>query len=425
MNTMMRRIYLLLTLSVILSIPLQAQRDTLRVVFYNVLKFPGSTGDRADSMRVIFDYLKPDIICLTELNNEAGADLILSNALNHTNPTQYARAPYLNGFDTETLVMFNTQKLMLATYDSISTAGSTSTGSSRYIGYTRLYYRDPFLSVHRDTQYVDVIGMHLTASNDVGPIESRRIQSRMLKEWLDVRPHVKYILAGGDLNLYTSSEPSYQILLDSGIMKLYDPISRPGDWSNNATFADIHTQSTRVRAFNGGATGGMDDRFDFILMSDSILRNGSPLKYINGSYTAVGNTGLLFNDSLTHPPVSNLVPWDVLSAMYHVSDHLPVYAEVEVIQRIIVSYRDEGKDEIQMRISPNPATDKVYVSDQRMLKSEAYITLTDMQGKVLKTFVKVAGEQVVELDVSDIPGGIYVLYSRSEGQTTALRLIKQ
>lgn len=421
---MMKRIFLLLALTTLLGIQLQAQRDTLRVVFYNVLKFPGSTGDRADSMRAIFDYLKPDIVCLTELNNEAGADLILSKAFNHTNPTQYARAPYIDGFDTETLVMFNTQKLMLATYDSISTAGSTAFGSSRYIGHTRLYYRDPFLSVHRDTQYVDVIGMHLTAANDVGPIESRRIQARMLKEWLDVRPYVKYIIAGGDLNVYTSNEPGYQILLDSGVMKLYDPIARPGDWSNNATFADVHTQSTRVRSFNGGATGGMDDRFDFILLSDSVLRNGSPLKYINGSYTAVGNTGLLFNDSLTHPPVSNIVPWDVLSAMYHVSDHLPVYAEFEVIQRIIVSFRDEESDMIQMNISPNPATDVVYISDQRELKSESIFTLTDIHGRVLKTFSKAEGVQSMVLDVSDIAGGIYILYSQTDNQTSALRLIK-
>jgi endonuclease/exonuclease/phosphatase family metal-dependent hydrolase len=421
----MKKLTLLLTFAVLFNIGAEAQRDTLRVVFYNVLKFPGSTGDRADSMRAIFDYLKPDIICLTELNNEEGADSILSKALNHTNNSLYARAPYLNGFDTETIVMYNTLKLSLAVADSISTAGSTAVGSSRYIGYTRLYYRDPFLSVHRDTQYVDVIGMHLTAANDVGPIESRRIQARMLKEWLDVRPHVKYILAGGDLNVYTSNEPGYQILLDTGVMKLYDPIARPGDWNNNALFADTHTQSTRVRAFNGGATGGMDDRFDFILVSDSVLRNGSPLKYINGSYTSVGNTGLLFNDSLTHPPVSNIVPWEVLSALYHVSDHLPVYAEFEVIQRIIVSFRDEAQDQIQIQISPNPATDYVHISDQRMAKTDATFTLSDLQGRVLQTYSKPAGQQQWVMDVSGIPSGVYVLHTFSEGKTSALRLIKR
>jgi hypothetical protein len=247
----------------------------------------------------------------------------------------------------------------------------------------------------------------------------------MLKEWLDVRPHVKYILAGGDLNVYTSNEPGYQILLDTGVMKLYDPIARPGDWNNNALFADTHTQSTRVRAFNGGATGGMDDRFDFILVSDSVLRNGSPLKYINGSYTSVGNTGLLFNDSLTHPPVSNIVPWEVLSALYHVSDHLPVYAEFEVIQRIIVSFRDEAQDQLQIQISPNPATDYVHISDQRMAKTDATFTLSDLQGRVLQTYSKPAGQQQWVMDVSGIPSGVYVLHTFSEGKTSALRLIKR
>ena len=49
-----------------------------------------------------------------------------------------------------------------------------------------------------------------------------------------------------------------------------------GDWHANVgetdcEYASIHTQSTRVSSFGGGATAGMDDRFDWILVSAAIL----------------------------------------------------------------------------------------------------------------------------------------------------------
>jgi len=418
----MKKALLILSLLCLGNNYVWSQKDTLRVVYYNVLKFPGSTGDRADSIRVIMDYLKPDILCLTELNNEAGADLILNTSLNHSN-VQYARTPYLNGFDTETIVMYNAVKLGLAGFDSISTAGSTAAGSSRYIGYTRLYYRDPFLAVHRDTQYIDVIGMHLTAAQGVTQAASRQVQARMLKAWMDNRPYMKYILAGGDLNVYTSQEPSYQILLDSGTQKLYDPINAPGDWHFNTAFNSIHTQSTRTRAFNGGATGGLDDRFDFILASDSIMWANSPLKYIQGTYKAVGNNGQLFKDSLTHPPISTEVPWPVLSAMYNSSDHLPVYMELEVVQRIIVSLRDAENGVQVFGASPNPCQGPLRIRDLRSIRNGMRLSLTDLSGRTLQILDVPSETETLEVDLSAYPSGMYLIKAESEGQSHVQKII--
>lgn len=404
--------------------PISAQRDTLRVVYYNLLKFPGSTSDRADSIRVTLDYLKPDILTVVELNSEVGADMVLNNSLNHSGRTNYARTPYLNGFDTDNLTYYNTNKLGFIRFDSVSTAGSTSTGSSRYIGYTRLYFKDPNLSTHRDTQYVDIFGMHLSASSDSTDSVSRKDQAVMLKNWMAARPHLKYILAGGDLNVYTSNEAGYQALLDSGYQTLKDPINRPGNWANNATFADIHTQSTRVRAFNGGSTGGLDDRFDFILTSDSLLNPSSSLKVIPGTYKAVGNSGLLFNDSLTHPPVSTLIPWDVLSALYYSSDHLPVYVELEVMHRIIsLSADDEGL--IQLAVSPNPTDGNIRINNLRKLGAEITLSLTDLQGRTLKSFHADGTTDILDLNFSEYPSGIYLLKANSGGRQEVRRLIKK
>ncbi|MCH6573843.1 MAG: hypothetical protein IH795_01365, partial [Bacteroidetes bacterium] len=46
------------------------------------------------------------------------------------------------------------------------------------------------------------------------------------------------------------------------------------NWHNNFSFVEIHTQSPRTRQFGGGANGGMDDRFDMILTSQSINDEG-------------------------------------------------------------------------------------------------------------------------------------------------------
>ncbi len=48
--------------------------------------------------------------------------------------------------------------------------------------------------------------------------------------------------------------------------RFYDPINRVGDWHNNPSYADIHTQSTHTVYNNCASTGGMDDRFDFIMV---------------------------------------------------------------------------------------------------------------------------------------------------------------
>lgn len=395
-----------------------AQQDTLRVVYYNLLKFPGSTADRADTLRVILDYLKPDILCVTELNGSTGSDLVINSALNHSGKTNYSRTTNIDGFDTENQVFFNTNKVGLVRFDTVSTAGSTPFGESRFIGYTRLYFKDPNLSVHLDTQYIDLFGMHLTASNTSDDSISRYKQTRMLKNWLAARPHIQFVLAGGDLNVYTDQEVAYQTLLDSGLQKLKDPINRPGRWNNNAAFADVHTQSTRVRAFNGGATGGMDDRFDFILTSDSILQS-TRLRYIANSYKAIGNSGLLFNDSLTHPPVSTLVPWNVLSALYNMSDHLPVYMELLATHKQVVSV-SESLQGLNISISPNPSRGIVYLKDFRESYAPLSLSLFDLNGRSLPLSYDAPSGV---LDLSELNPGVYLLQVRDGQAQTIQRII--
>ena len=101
-----------------------------------------------------------------------------------------------------------------------------------------------------------------------------------------------------------------------------DPYSLPGTW-NQSAYAQYHSQSTRVRSFGGGATGGMDDRFDFILNSTAMNQEGR-IKFIPNSLKPFGNDGNHYNDSINQRP-NTAVPDSIADALAYASDHLPVY----------------------------------------------------------------------------------------------------
>ncbi|MBK7869031.1 MAG: T9SS type A sorting domain-containing protein [Ignavibacteriales bacterium] len=98
-----------------------------------------------------------------------------------------------------------------------------------------------------------------------------------------------------------------------------------GSW-NNVIYSRYHTQSPRTRQFQGGATGGMDDRFDLILMSQTIMDAGG-ITFVPGSYTAYGNDGNHYNDSINRTP-NTAVGQTIANAIHYASDHIPVYVNL-------------------------------------------------------------------------------------------------
>ncbi|MDA7803014.1 hypothetical protein N8987_00365 [Crocinitomix sp.] len=107
-------------------------------------------------------------------------------------------------------------------------------------------------------------------------------------------------------------------------------MNSPGNWHNNAAFSFVHTQSTRTTDIDGGAFGGMDDRFDFIFIGEDLKSNQNGAKYINESYKVLGQDGKHFNKSLLDLPINESIPADIINKLYYMSDHLPVLLEIEV-----------------------------------------------------------------------------------------------
>src|SRR5687768_9068947 len=182
---------------------------------------------------------------------------------------------------------------------------------------------------------------HLNASSAT----TRAAEAAALRANVDALPAGSHVLTTGDYNIDSSNETSYLNLTGAGgTGRVFDPLNRPGTWNNNVSFADIHTQSTRVAQVGGGASGGMDDRFDFQLASGAMV-DGEGLSYIGPtapgtapqhSYRAFGNGGNTFNGNINDPQNTSQPP-AVLDALYNASDHLPVVADYQVPARMAVT----------------------------------------------------------------------------------------
>jgi hypothetical protein len=326
----LRFVSLLLLALALLPWRLSAQ-ESLRIAAYNLLNFPDPVpAGRADTFAAIADYLQADLILVCELKTAGGADALLDRGLNTGGSFSWRRAEFLpnisgSGGSIHNMVFFRQEKLALYSQHRIRT-------HLRDISHYVFFLRDPFLAGHRDTTWLEVYVAHLKAGNTEPDIASRSRMTDSLKQYMDTRPLGRAVVLGGDLNTYSSLEPAYLTLTSPyNPVWLRDPLNRPGNWSANFSMADLHTQSTRTGLiFGDGSGGGLDDRFDFLLLSSPVLGGSGRFRYVPGSYTALGNNGQCFNQSILLCESGNPVPRRIRTALYYMSDHLPVSLDLEV-----------------------------------------------------------------------------------------------
>lgn len=306
-------------------------KDTVRVMFYNILNFPSGGGGisaREDTLAKIISYVEPDVVMFCELVNVPGMpDLLLNKSFNVGGISHFQRAPFVTNTSTsnnlQQLVYFNADKLSLRSSSQLPT-------DLRDINKYILYYNDPNLPLTADSTFLDVYTTHLKASTGFTNENRRNTEVTVLRDHLNTNATQRNSIFGADFNMYTSSEMGYQTLTTTGTYPLQDPIASPGNWSNNPSFAAIHTQSTRVTSLGGdGATSGLDDRLDQILASSNIMSGIDRVRYIPATYRAVGQDGNHYNLSVIDLPANGDVPANIANALYYMSDHLPVVMDLE------------------------------------------------------------------------------------------------
>lgn len=133
---------------------------------------------------------------------------------------------------------------------------------------------------------------------------------------------------------FSSSPPT------TGYGQAVDPLGQPGSWHDNTSFKSIHTQNPAGSGFVGG---GMDDRFDFQMISTDLV-DGEGMSYLGPgvgdclatvhSYRALGNNGThALNSAIT---TGTGAPSDVLTALATASDHLPGVADYQLPAKMFV-----------------------------------------------------------------------------------------
>ncbi len=427
----MNKLYLLALLS---AVYLQTSaQDTLTVMQYNMLNYGNYTSyctsdnnnhEQKDIyLRTILNYVNPDIFTVNEMSEyEFYHNRILTEVLNTDGKVYYNKAEITNiaGSYIINNLFYDSRKFVLHSQ-------YVAQSYVRDINVYKLYYRHPSLA-QGDTTFLHCIVTHLKSSSGSSNEQSRATMASNTISWLKNNlPPGNYLLMG-DFNLYSSEEPAYQHFINplpvAENYKFYDPINKPGDWHNNGSFAEWHTQSVSGSGTNCQASGGMDDRFDFILASERIMQGTANVRYIPETYTALGQDGLHFNKSITDSPQNNTVPADVLNAIGTNSDHLPIILKLQVktgttgIRNTLTNINNA-----EIQYSGNEHFLQINASKDQQIKT----TIVDLTGSIISSeSVNVSfGNNKLKLRTEHLARGMYLLsLSNATGGYLTLKLVR-
>lgn len=402
--------YIFTILLVYICFILKAQ-DTLTIMSYNILNYPLSNATKADTLKPIIKAVNPDIFLITELTSSTGATTILNDALNVDGVSHYQKATYQDGPDTDNMLFYNSDKLTLKSQYEIPTV---LRNISEYV----LYVDNGLLTPTSDTIFIHCYMAHLKASNTPADSIQRNQEAVTFKNYLDSKNQpIENIFFGGDFNLYTSEEAAYNTILNGGSILLKDPINTPGEWHNNFNFRSIHTQSTRSSSIgDGGSSGGMDDRFDFIIVGEDVMNGANRLTYVPNSYIAYGNDGNHFNKSINGTPTNSVVPTNITDALYYMSDHLPV----------IMKVYHTGEVSVEELSNKNNWSGYFYsnefkftsTKDEKILRFELY----DLVGRKVHTET-LRNSRTLSLNLSSFSNGLYFMNVSNDSSQKTYRIV--
>lgn len=404
--------------------------DNIRVMHYNLLFYGESNcrslSDKNTYFRNVFEFYKPDVITANELlPQKRFANSIRDNVLNANGRTGYKRANLTNRANASIVNMlyYNSNKVGLAKQ-------VVSNTNLRDINHYKLYHKPDGLNADSDTTFFWIATMHLKAGDD-GSDEAQRANMVGPAMGYAQRPsdETAYLMSG-DMNLQNSQEEAYQILTNparNSWEPFHDPLNKEGFWHNNSQYAATHTQSTRRgNLCDGGSSGGMDDRFDFILISESLENDQADhVKYVEGSYVTAGQQGNRLNGSITDPN-NNAVPQDVAISLKNFSDHLPVMLDLSLTTPKTDSNNTgvAQAESRQLNTWPNPFKGQLTVELPSIKAGK--VRLVDAAGRMIRKRVIPVGKSTLRFDTRDLEPGFYVLrLVREDGQPLQKRLIKR
>ncbi len=390
-------------------------QDTLKICTYNLLNYGNSANPHPTKkawLQPILQEINPSILGVQEVSTA------LPGAADSLLPLMPFPAVHGSVYNTT-----GNNQLSTLLWDSTRFGrlrDSSICNSVRDISAYQLYYKHPSLATGGDTIKLTVIVAHLKASNTSADAATRANETQCVAGYLAGLPDSSNIILMGDLNIYKYSEAAYQNLTNpfTTRARLNDPLG-PGNWNGNAQFSLIHTQSTRYTTIgDGGASGGMDSRFDFILVSDAIISGNRGIRFIPGTYTAFGNDGQHFNKSITDMP-NSAVSYQMAQNLYYMSDHLPVVAGFEFMPAPLSVGTPTLAEQLRVQ---NPFGNSIRIWRGAGLQDETLrYQLMTLDGRTVQAG-KVAGWES-EVTVGEFPEGMYLLRISGNKNAAVFRLL--
>lgn len=379
-------------------------QEVIKTMFYNVFNYPSApTPNRAQILSDIIAFYDPDIFMVCEIETEEGADDILNNSLNN-NGIIYERTPFVanqSGIsELQQMVFFKSSKFSLETTDVIIT---TVRDINRF--QLKLLTEDQ----QNNPVFLDLYVAHLKSSTGSA---NQQLRLQMVSEFTATLPNLdpnSYVIFTGDLNLYTATEPAYQELLNpNNAITMADPLDAPGSWQDNPNFSYLHSQSTRLSnvGFGGGAGAGLDDRFDFILVSENMLQNPE-MHYMEDTYKSFGNNSNCLNNRIDSPNCNGFYSQALRDRLYLMSDHLPIVMQLQTNQTFLSTPDFSNSNLIQFPTG-NITTDFLSIQVDGSIQQEIAFNIYNVYGQKITT---IANNNSIhyKVDISDYASGMYYL----------------
>lgn len=307
----------------------------LRIANYNVRGFDGTPStDVGTILQAIGNESyngrsRPiDVVAIQEVQSQTTTTASVVAQLNAKyGAGRYSRGSLnggsLSGNETMGLI-FNTQTIQLVA--EVGVGSTSSTGAARQP--IRYQLRPLELPAGNDFY---LYNSHYKASDTASDKSRRNVEATSIRTNADALGQGALVIYAGDFNLKTSTETAYQTLLASGAGQGLDPLNRPGNWNGNAAFKDIFTQAPAFSAPSGYVGGGINDRFDFQLLTGE-WTDGVGLEYAPNSYHTFANNGSVnvngsINDASNTALAGMANRATVLNLLTTVTDHLPLVVD--------------------------------------------------------------------------------------------------
>lgn len=403
--------------------------DTIRLMQYNLMYYTNSSGisdcnsvtnnlDNKDMhIKTIFQYVKPTVMCVCEMGSQNQyADRLLNNAINTDGIDYYRRGPLTNqsGGIIANMIYYDSRKLVLYKSTNITTTYRDINGYTFYYNSTDL--------PNGDTIFTTFWIAHLKAGTNSSNEAARLTQVQKLMSRISNSGMPGNYTFSGDFNIYNSDEPAYQELTEysNSLYRFYDPTNSPGNWHNNGQFSSLHTQSTRNQSTDCFSSGGLDDRFDFILVSPYIYYGTDRLHCVENSYRVIGQDGNRLNGSVLSP-ANNSVPNNVANALYQQSDHLPVILDMVIDAHVGIK---EQQADYFVKVL-NPVRDELQAELQSNHSEKYTISLYAVDGRLLARYQEYLDEGAHHLSYPFPYGkGAYiVVFQNEKSQKTAKKVL--